>query len=813
MSKLITLLLFIVFTFVSIAQPGVGKADKEFDLSAYQKASSSYLKELKKNPNDGNLMVKLATSYLMINEMDEAVRWFEKASKIQVLRAETLLNYGKALQAQGAYDKAQDLFRNYAEGNPQIGAQYVRNCEFAQKMKGVKSLYEVKPEYLNTAASEFAPTFFKEHVVFASSRNDLNAKGNSKDWTGSFSNRLFISSIDNNNYLTSPQLLRAKIKNASNEGPLSYAENAGIVCYTKNNFTESNRQIPETGAELSLYFATIKGNGDWEADKAFPYNGSGYSTGYPCLADDGNTLYFASDRPDGFGGFDIYVSFRVGDTWSVPENLGPTVNTPGNEISPYRDEDVLYFSSDLSQGLGGFDIFKAEGTDDKWTKIFHLGNDVNSSYDDYSFIFSAKKNRGYFCSNRPGKGKEDLYRVVKITDNFTITVFDEQNQPIKDALVDLRNCNEKEFRTGASGQVFFEALKGFNCEAIIRKSGYETVAFNIRSSGSTQAQNVELVLRKVGENTAYIGRVIDADKRLPKEGVYVAATNLSDGSVLEMLTNSNGEYFMDLLPSQKYTLRFSMIGYAEAKKEINTGNGTDRGILGEVSLVSSGTSVSETVTTTVPEKPANNPPPARETPAPTTETKTNAPTVTYGETKGFAVQIAAVDASKKINMEIFNDVKDMRSFYLKEEKGKTKVRIGVFEDYESAESMREKMVALGYKRAFIVKERRLPSESGMVSTSSGTNTTTETKYTPVTSVPKGYMVRLASYKNPKFFNPEKVHHYGPIEQRASGEFTIMLITGFSNLAEAQQATQSAIDAGFKGAHIVVDEGGKLVKVK
>jgi len=158
--------------------------------------------------------------------------------------------------------------------------------------------------------------------------------------------------------------------------------------------------------------AEVTGNGDWKNEVPFPYNGSGYSTGYGSFSADGRAIYFASDRPDGFGGYDIYVSYRVGNSWSAPENLGPVVNTQGNEMTPFDDGTYLFFTSDWHMGFGGLDIFRASKTNNRWDVIEHAGNGLNSSRDDYSFVYDTRSSRGYFTSNRVGgKGQEDIYGV------------------------------------------------------------------------------------------------------------------------------------------------------------------------------------------------------------------------------------------------------------------------------------------------------------------------------------------------------------------------------------------------------------------
>ena len=176
-------------------------------------------------------------------------------------------------------------------------------------------------------------------MVYSSARTDLKREDgkSSSNWTGKAKNQLFITSRDNNGYLEQPTFLRGNFRSNYNEGPVSYSANGKWVAFTKNNFVNGTRQIPSSGMEMSIYLAEVSSGGDWHDAKAFIHNGSGYSSGYPFLDEEGNKLYFASNRPDGYGGYDIYVCFKNGDSWSSPKNLGPIVNSPGNEITPYID--------------------------------------------------------------------------------------------------------------------------------------------------------------------------------------------------------------------------------------------------------------------------------------------------------------------------------------------------------------------------------------------------------------------------------------------------------------------------------------------
>ncbi len=559
-------MLLLVFSNSIMAQSGLKKADKEYELHAYERAVDSYLSVLNADSKDGNAMGRLADSYRHLNQLDQALVWYGRAVSQRGVNPEVLLQYAKTLMNDGNYVEAKEWLKRYAEGRPDIGNHYLANCTYAIAMRGVTPLYKVKREFLNTEASEFGPAIYGDQVVYASSRTDIKRKQLEKDnsnWTGGKQSQLYITSRDANGFLRQPTFLHGDLQNQYQQGPVSYSADGKWVAFTKNNFIEGIRHIPSSGLELSIYIAEVGSDGDWKDAKPFTYNGTGYSTGYPAFSPDGQNLYFASDRPDGFGGFDIYVSRRIGASWSTPENLGATVNSRGNEITPFFDGASLYFASDWHQGLGGFDLFRAEQENRNWSKLFHLGNGINSSIDDYGFVYDNKNNLGYFTSNRKGgKGNEDIYQVTKLTDMIEIVVIDgDTRQPIAAAQLDFSACDEPVFATNDAGIYQFHALAGLDCEVLVSKQGFESSKLQVLSAGKRESKSYEVQL--FPERDPYIGNILDAKTNRPLDEVFVRATERITGRVLESQSGATGTYSLNLRPGHAYELRFSRAGFED----------------------------------------------------------------------------------------------------------------------------------------------------------------------------------------------------------------------------------------------------------
>lgn len=825
------LLLALFISFSANAQSGLKKANKEFELYAFNLAVKSYRKVLEKEPNNAEALARMGDCYRHLNQMGEAAQWYVKALEQEGVDPVNLFYFGEVLKAMGEYEKAKVYFEIYAEGQPYFGEHFAASCDFAQSMKGISTVYRVKKEFVNTTSSDFGPAFFKDQVVFSSSRSDIPRAdvGKGETWTGDAKNQLFISSTDKNGYLTIPKFLRSDLSNQYNEGPLSFSGDGTIVAFTKNDFVDGTRQIPSSGMELSIYIAEVNSNGDFREAKAFPYNGSGYSSGFPSLSADGKTMYFSSNRPDGLGGWDIYVSRRIGETWTTPENLGAVVNTAGNEISPFFLGNSLFFSSDWHHGFGGLDIFRAERNDNEWNKVYHLGNGINSPRDDYGLIFSADKNIGYFTSNRSGgKGREDIYQFSKRTDQILITVSDAEGQPVPGASVDFSACNESVFITDEGGNYAFQALGGLDCETIISKVGYTSFALKVESSGARKNQSYKVVLTKEAEKLT--GMLVSTATNLAVSDVFVRATDQGTGEILEDYSDSNGRYALPLQKNSIYVIRYSKAGYTDTHNRISVGDGSDKSVLGVLPFTPSTTSIGSTTSPT----------------GSSTNSDTESETVVLNS-EGYAIQLAAVYGSEKLNTSSFKGLRSIGNLYTRPEKGYTKLRLGIFETKAEADAAKVEIQAKGYTQVFVVPEKLenmdevkvydFPAEEPVLASNTTTpktesvpveestpappkpekTTPEKPATTPVSNaVDNGqYKIRLITYstKNVKFFDPSKIESLGTIEQQEQGQYTIMLLSSFNTLQAADQAYEEVKRKGFTGAHIITEKGGKWVRVK
>ena len=266
---------------------------------------------------------------------------------------------------------------------------------------------------INSPKLDFSPVYFQNGVVFVSNRMPEGAmkKGlNDKDlWTGDDYNTHYFALEKADGNLAQPELFSLGLDGKFHEGPLTFSKSGDQVFFTRNiSKKKKNKEF-----NLKIYTAFNYGSA-FENPKLIDFGDATSNDAHPALSPSGQKIYFASDRAGGYGGMDIWVSTFSGGEWMSPENLGPKINTAGNEVFPFIYEDgTLYFASDGWGGLGGLDIFFSEpiNENNQWKDAVNLGKPFNSSKDDFSYILNPLGTEGYFTSARGGgSGLDDIYK-------------------------------------------------------------------------------------------------------------------------------------------------------------------------------------------------------------------------------------------------------------------------------------------------------------------------------------------------------------------------------------------------------------------
>jgi outer membrane protein OmpA-like peptidoglycan-associated protein len=229
------------------------------------------------------------------------------------------------------------------------------------------------------------------------------------------------------------------------EGPATFNQEQNVVYFTRSNYLKRKKlgKNSDNINNLKIFRAELL-DSVWTNLEELPFNSDDYSCGHPSLSEDGRSLYFVSDMPGGSGGTDIYVCILSpdGSNWLTPKNLGPVINTTGNEMFPYfHGVDSLYFASESHNTLGGLDVFFSLKTNKGWSMPTNLNYPLNSSKDDFGFFLDNETHKsGYVSSNRAG---EDAVYHFNINDPTLmlrgVVTIKGKGTPIKNAIVTLYN--------------------------------------------------------------------------------------------------------------------------------------------------------------------------------------------------------------------------------------------------------------------------------------------------------------------------------------------------------------------------------------
>ena len=266
---------------------------------------------------------------------------------------------------------------------------------------GQQETYKVKlAPFSSDRYDEFSPAYFRNGIIFTTNRQANSFIEYSSSVGEVTFDMNYIDTIGNVKWRKSV-LFSRNLNTKLNDGPATFNSTFDTIYFTRNLRSEGNlKDINTEYNKLGIFNAVFKGN-RWELLSEFRYNSEWYNISSPCLSHDGSTLYFSSDRPGGFGGSDIYYCQKKDGYWDEPVNLGPQVNTKGNETYPFINASKeLFFSSDGHQGLGGKDIFVTMFNGSGWYPVLNLEAPLNSKADDFGIITDSLSNKGYFSSNR-----------------------------------------------------------------------------------------------------------------------------------------------------------------------------------------------------------------------------------------------------------------------------------------------------------------------------------------------------------------------------------------------------------------------------
>lgn len=461
-------------------------ADKLFSRYEYVDAAKEYQKLVDNGKGDGYVYKQLADTYYNMFNTNEAISWYAKATQSQQ-DAETYFRYAQMLKANGKYEEANKQMNKFAAmaPNDMRAKAHKENPNYIPKLNSKTAAYTVKSLPVSSDKSEFGAVMYDNTLYFTSSRN---ASRKNYGWNEEPFLDIYKATLADDSGNFSEATTVTELNSKFHDGPLTISADGNTAYFSSDSFREGLFEKDKVNklklGKNNLYKATKSGN-SWGNIKPLPFNSKEYSTSNPSLSRDGKTLYFSSDMPGSIGGVDIWKVSVNGDDFGTPQNLGPKVNTEGNESFPFIADDnkTLYFASSGKQGLGGLDVYTVDlsnGAD-----AVNMGKPINSEKDDFAFTFNKAKNMGFFSSNR--NGNDDIFGATPICNvDIIATVTNAKTGAVlADAKVSILDDKKNVIATEMSnskGEVKYNVAcdKAFVIQA--SKDGYEGNSFPVAKS-------------------------------------------------------------------------------------------------------------------------------------------------------------------------------------------------------------------------------------------------------------------------------------------------------------------------------------------
>ena len=337
------------------------RADKAFENMAYIKAIDIYSNLIKKEFINDHIYRNIAFACLKTEDIERAIRNYRLLVNGSNFEAEDIYNYAQALKFSGDYQESDRWMKKYSTLNSE-DTRIERQLNSNEKITAIRSInkYDIESVTFNSKYSDFGPALREDILYFASERRDEGVLNYEYAWKED--PYLDIYEVNLEGTVVNPKFLKGKVNSKFHDGPVCFSKDGQEMFFTRNNtiWRIFSKRGEDKVNNLKIYYSQLVNN-EFNTPIELSFNSENYSCGHPSLSPDGSTLYFTSDMPGGYGGADIYLTERTGSGWSKPENLGPEINTEGNEMFPYiLESGTLFFASDGHLGFGGLDLFKAK---------------------------------------------------------------------------------------------------------------------------------------------------------------------------------------------------------------------------------------------------------------------------------------------------------------------------------------------------------------------------------------------------------------------------------------------------------------------
>jgi len=431
----------------------------------------------KKRYLKGSIAFRMGDCYRKINNASRAQTGYQNAIRFGYTDSTAIFYYALMLQRNGNYTEAIRQYNNFLKFDP--ANRWAKNgiigCDSAINWKKNPTRYTVKrDDKMNSRRSDFSPMLAGEQYdqLYITTPRD-EAMGNEKNTiTGLKFCDIFMAKQNERKQWLAPAPLEEGLNTEAEEGTCSFTSDGSAMYYT---YCEQDPENPRTAEIRKSSRSGAKWN---KGEKVNIFSDSLKMAAHPAISPDGKYLYFVSDVMGGQGGKDIWRVEVNEIGHSFPENLGPEINTPGDEMFPYmRTDSILYFASNGHLGMGGLDIFKATLTPKGNWEVENMKAPVNSNGDDFGITFAGKRESGFFSSNRnDSRGSDHIFSFSLPSINVFVEgwVLDKEEEVVENAtirIVGIDGTNEKIFAK-KDGTYRLELARGMNYVMLASAPGF-----------------------------------------------------------------------------------------------------------------------------------------------------------------------------------------------------------------------------------------------------------------------------------------------------------------------------------------------------
>ena len=528
MKKAVYIIVCLLLTAVAAGcrTPKLSEAAAQFQRGEYYDASVTYkkvynkLRKKEERPQRGEVAFKMGRCYRLLNMSARASAAFQNALRYEYPDSTTHFMLAQALHADGKYAAALRSYDKYLEFCPDdsLAINCAEGCRTAQEIRARGSRYVVKQAKLfNSRRADFCPMYLGADCdqIYYTSTTEKATGDKKSEITGMKNADVFFSKKNEKGEWERPEPVEGELNTEFDEGIVAFSPDAQTMYLTK-----ARREL-NAPTSVEIYTST-RSDAKWSAPVKFEITADTLSTfGHPAVSPDGEYLYFVSDMPGGYGGKDIWrISLKERQGSLV--NLGPDINTEGNDDFPYvRSDGSLYFSSDGHPGMGGLDIFRATAVGDpadlRW-KVENMGFPINSAGDDFGITF-GKGEDGFFSSNRgDARGYDHIYSFEYDPVRITIEglVMDKDEEPVKNAIIRIvgnDGSNQKEVARD-DGSFSFALQRGVKYVMLAGAKGYLNQKQEFASDSTMEDANywVEFILPSISKPSVVENIFYDYDK-------------------------------------------------------------------------------------------------------------------------------------------------------------------------------------------------------------------------------------------------------------------------------------------------------------